>query len=415
MKVLVIGSGGRENTIAWKIKQSPLLDELYIAPGNPGTAKLGTNVPISVSDIDALRDFALEHKIDLTVVGPEDPLVHGVVDVFQAAGLKIFGPDSYAAQMEGSKDFAKEVMEKAGVPTAAYQTFTDRESAFEFLKSHKAPLVIKADGLAAGKGVFVCMSDEEARAGLEEVFTRFNGTKVVIEEYLDGKEASYIVATDGERIVPFARSNDYKRVFDDDKGPNTGGMGTISPTPNLSAEQETWVLENVMYPVIKELAKRGHPYCGFLYAGLMVSGDKINVLEFNARLGDPETQVILRRLEGDLLALLWALVNKDQNLPKISTSKKSALCLVLASEGYPNSPKKGDKISGLEEFDNDEKIVIFHAGTKVQDGDIVTAGGRVLCVTALDDNLDQAREDVYQATKKISFRGMHYRKDIGKH
>lgn len=412
MKVLVIGKGGRENAICWKLKQSPLLTDLFIAPGNPGTAKLGVNVAIEPSDITALKDFALKNKIDLTVVGPEDPLVAGIVDHFQSAGLKIFGPSKVAAQLEGSKEFAKEVMLAAGVPTAEYAVFSDKDTALKYVRDKKAPLVVKADGLAAGKGVFVCMKQDELEGAIPQAFDRFHSSKVVIEEYLNGCEASFIVATDGKRIVPLAASHDYKRVFDNNRGANTGGMGTVSPTPHLSKDQEEWVMQKVMRPMIDEMARRGTPFSGFLYAGLMITDDGIKVLEFNTRLGDPETQVILRRMDGDLLALLKAFVDGEET-PKISCRSEAAVCLVLAAQGYPEAVKVGDEIKGVDKFDGDDRIVVFHAGTKDQDGKLYTAGGRVLCITANGEDVKGAREVVYQGVKEITFEGMHYRRDIG--
>lgn len=415
MKVLVIGSGGREHAIVWKLKQSPRVEEIYCAPGNPGTAALAENIPLAVDDLNGIKKFAVDTAIDLVIIGPEYPLTLGLVDVLKAAGIRVFGPSQAAAALEGSKSFAKEIMVAAGVPTAAYATFSDRAEARAYIDTHATPLVIKVDGLAAGKGVFICHSTDEAVSALDEVFDTFNAAQVVIEEFLTGKEASFIVATNGQDIVPLAASHDYKRIFDNDSGPNTGGMGTVSPTPNLSRVEEARVLDSIMRPVILEMANRGIPYEGFLYAGLMIAPDgAIKVLEFNARLGDPETQVILRRMDSDLFELLYALSSgAEVEIPQQIWSPAAAVCVVLASSGYPASSSTGDSISGIEQAEGIGSACVFHAGTSVNaTGELVTGGGRVLNVTALGATVGEAREMAYRAADKIQFSGMQFRKDI---
>lgn len=415
MKVLIIGSGGREHALAWKIAQSPKLTNLYCAPGNPGTAALGENVPIDVTDIQGLVQFAKKEDIALTIVGPELPLTLGITDAFSEAELPIFGPNKELAQIEGSKTFAKEIMQRAGVPTAAYQEFSDAAPALDYLATQKAPIVVKADGLAAGKGVFVCETIEQAQEGVREAFDSLGSQKIIIEQFLTGKEASYIVATNGSVTVPFCASHDYKRIGEGDTGPNTGGMGTVSPTPHLTTEQETKVFHEVIEPVVRELSSAGaKPYVGFLYAGLMISeDDDISVLEFNARMGDPETQVILPRMEGDLLELLMALYNNTPT-PPLTWSDKSAIAVVAASAGYPASSSKGDVITGISEVEAVADTVVFQAGTALSnDKSIVTAGGRVLAVTAVAGTMSDVRTKVYQGIDSITFEGKQVRRDIG--
>lgn len=415
MKVLVIGGGAREHAICWKISQSDRLSKLYAAPGNPGMAEFAECLPIKDSDISALKDFALQEKIDLTIVGPELPLSLGIVDSFENAGLKIFGPSQAAARIEGSKSFAKEIMTAAIVPTADYQEFTELAALKDYLNSNVRPIVLKADGLAAGKGVFVCQSQAEALDAADKLFNEFQAKKVVAEEFLKGVEASFIVAVDGRRIVPMASSHDYKPIFDDNLGPNTGGMGTVSPTPRLTQAQEDEVLVQVIVPVVKELEKRGIYYRGFLYAGLMIAEDgTINILEFNARLGDPETQVILRRMDSDFLDLLDILTN-GKELPNMKWHDHSAVCVVMASHGYPEKVRTGDTIQGLEQVKSQQDIAVFHAGTGSQNDQLVTAGGRVLSVTAIGSDLTLARQKAYQALSGITFDGAQYRKDIGRY
>ncbi len=416
MKVLVVGSGGRENALAWKLAQSEKVSKVYGAPGNPGIARIGECIEIEPTDIKALADFAEKEKIDLTVVGPEAPLVKGIVNEFERRGLKIFGPTKEAARLEGSKAFAKEVMRKYQVPTADFKIFTDPKEAKEYIKKVGAPIVVKADGLAAGKGVIVAKSVSEAVEAIEKIMEEkvFGeaGNKVVIEECLEGEEASYLVITDGERFVPLATSQDHKAVFDNDQGPNTGGMGAYSPAPVLSEELEREVQEKVIAPIIRGMKKEGAPFKGVLYAGLMITEKGIRVLEFNVRFGDPEAQAILRRLESDLFEVCLSAV--EGNLVKeLKWKPETSVCVVLASKGYPGKYEKGKVITGIEEAEKVPTVVVFHAGTKEVNGKLLTNGGRVLNITALGKDIIEARERAYKAIEKIHFEGMHYRKDIG--
>ncbi len=418
MKVLVIGAGGREHALCWKLRQSPLVSQLYCAPGNPGTKQWGKNVPLKVDDLEGLSEFATREGITLTVVGPEYPLSCGIVDHFRSRNLPIFGPTKAAACLEGSKSFSKEIMVAAGVPTARSETFTDKVKARQFIEQNGAPIVLKADGLAAGKGVFVCLSLDEAYKGLDSLFSEFKDPKVLIEQFLAGVEVSYIVATDGERVLPFAPSHDYKRIFEDDKGPNTGGMGTVCPTPRFTEEQGRWAAEHVIQPVLQEMKKRGTPFSGFLYAGLMISPEgKINVLEFNARMGDPECQSILRKLDSDLFQLLASLsgVRDVGAVPtKLKWRDGSAVCVVLAAEGYPGTVRSGDPIEGIELTQMIPDCVVFQAGTsEAQNGGVCTAGGRVLNVTAVGDTVEEARLRAYKGCDLIQYRGRQVRRDIG--
>lgn len=421
MKILVIGSGGREHAICWKLRQSPKVDTIFCAPGNPGIGMVARCVDIKVTDVEALKQFAIENKIDLTVVGPELPLTLGVVDTFRAAGLRIFGATQAAAELEGSKSFAKKIMLEAGVPTAHYAVVHTKDDALSHIKKFGAPIVLKADGLASGKGVFVCKTDDEALAAVQSLFSQPGEHRVVIEEFLEGIEISYIIATDGEHIIPFAPSHDYKRIFDNDAGPNTGGMGSVCPTPRFSHADEEAALYGVMVPTIAYMKKRGTPFSGFLYAGLMKAPDgTFKVLEFNTRLGDPETQSIMMRLKSDLAELLYFLSDNPegnaqelQDLPPLAWDERFSVCLVVASEGYPDNPTIGDEIKGLHLAETQPHAVVFHAGTKSADGKIVTAGGRVLGVTALGPTLAEARTNAYNAANMIQFRGSHVRRDIG--
>ncbi len=418
MKVLVVGGGGREHAIAWKVSMSPLLSNLYCAPGGPGTESIAENISISVDDSEALADWAKENEIDLTIVGPEAPLAAGIVDLFQARGLRIFGPCKAAAELEASKSFAKEVMVKAGVPTAGAEVFTDYDSALTYVESQGAPIVIKADGLAAGKGVTVALELEQARSALRECFVdaRFgsSGSRVVIEDFIDGKEASLIGIVDGETVVPLVLSQDYKRLGDGDSGPNTGGMGAISPTPVLSQDTVGTLVSDVFEPVIKELATRDIPFVGFLYAGIIVGSDgKPSVLEFNCRLGDPETQVLLPRMESDLLEVLNAAVDGNLSSIDMQWSSKACACVVASSKGYPLKVEDGKEIQGI--FPSEEDCFVFQAGTaRNEAGDIVTKGGRVLCVSAMADSIEEALDKAYSGIDRICFDGMHFRKDIGR-
>ncbi len=416
MKVLVVGGGGREHAIAWKVKQSPLLTELYCAPGNAGTAGIAHNVELSAFNPGALAVWAVENKIDLTIVGPEAPLSEGIVDIFSEHGLKVFGPTKKAAQMEASKTFAKEVMKKAGVPTPESETFDNYDEAKAYLEKQGAPIVIKADGLAAGKGVVVAMTMDEALEALNDCMVHKHlgdsGARVLIEEFIDGKEASVIAMVDGETVLPFVVSQDYKRLLDGDEGPNTGGMGAISPTPVLNDRQVESLVGTVFLPVISELWNRGIPYKGFLYAGIIVdSSGTAKVLEFNCRLGDPEAQVLMMRLRSDLLAACLAAVDGKLSTIDLQWAPQAAACIVAASRGYPRAVDDGKAISGL--FDGDEKMTVFQAGTKQENGTVLTKGGRVLVVSALGEDVNAALTQAYSGLEKIYFDGMQFRKDIG--
>jgi len=418
MKVLVIGGGGREHAIVWKLAQSKVVDKIYCVPGNAGISELAECIEIESKDLSALVDFVKYEWIDLTVVGPEDPLAEGIVDLFQKEGRRIIGPTRAGAQIESSKVFAKEFMKRHKIPTAEYKVFTSYTHAEEYIRLKGTPIVIKADGLAAGKGVFVCQNYDEAVLALklimkEKVFGSA-GDRVVIEECLKGQEASYLVFTDGKSIVPMVTSKDHKRLLDNDEGPNTGGMGTFSPNPVITPQLEKEILETVIKPTIKGLKSEGIIYRGILYAGLMIVNGKPYVLEFNCRFGDPETQVILPRLETDIIDIFMGIA--EQRLAKVDVkwSDKASLCVILASQGYPGKYKKGLPITGLEMVKGLKDVVVFHAGTKFnEEGTIVTNGGRVLGVTALGKDLKEARQKAYSAVGLINFEGMQYRKDIG--
>ncbi len=419
MKILIVGSGGREHALAWKASQSPKVNTVYVAPGNAGTAlenKL-TNVDLSVEDIAGLLSFAQTEKIDLTIIGPEVPLVMGIVDTFQEAGLKCFGPTAKAAQLEGSKKYCKDFMARHKIPTAEYATFTDVDAAVSYIQEKGAPIVVKADGLAAGKGVIVAMTNDEAIEAVQDMLSGNSfgeaGSRVVIEEFLTGEEASFIVIADGKQALPMASSQDHKARDNGDKGPNTGGMGAYSPAPIVTQEIHQRVMDEVINPTLKGMADDGIPYTGFLYAGLMISPDgSLKVLEYNCRFGDPETQPIMMRLKSDLIELCDAALT--QSLDQLTTEwdERSALGVVLAAGGYPNSYAKGNIISGLPSEDNADSKV-FHAGTKAIDGNITTAGGRVLCACALGDTLQAAQDEAYLLTKQINWDKVYYRTDIG--
>ena len=416
MKVLVVGSGGREHAIVWKVAQNPYVEKIYCAPGNPGIGQLAECVNIKPTDVKKLADFAEEKGINLTIVGPEAPLVKGIVDEFEKRGLRIFGPSKSAARLEGSKVFAKEMMKKWGVPTADFKVFDNPEEAKAYIREKGAPIVVKADGLAAGKGVTVAKTVEEALEAIDKIMVEkvFGdaGNRVVIEECLEGEEASYLVVTDGENFIPLATAQDHKAVFDGDRGPNTGGMGAYSPAPVLSEEMEKEVQEKVIKPILKGMKEEGYPFKGILYAGLMVTKDGVKVLEFNVRFGDPEAQVILRRLKTDLVEVCTSVIN-GKLVENLDWIPETSICVVLASKGYPGKYEKGKEITGIEEAEKLDNVVVFHAGTAVKDGKLVTNGGRVLNVTALGKDIVEARENVYKAVEKIHFDGMHYRKDIG--
>ncbi|HEY4126769.1 MAG TPA: phosphoribosylamine--glycine ligase [Gammaproteobacteria bacterium] len=419
MKVLVIGGGGREHALAWKLAQSPQVEKVYVAPGNAGTAheKKCENVRIRADDLRGLLDFALGQGIGLTVVGPEGPLVLGVVDVFTQAGLQCFGPTRMAAQLEGSKVFSKDFLKRHHIPTAEYQSFNLIEPALEYLRSKSAPIVVKADGLAAGKGVVVAETLEQAEAAVRDMLAgnAFGdaGSRVVIEEFLAGEEASFIVMADGEHALALATSQDHKRVGDGDTGPNTGGMGAYSPAPIVSGSVHERVMSEVIRPTIKGMAAEGMPYTGFLYAGLMIDKDGIpKVLEFNCRFGDPETQPIMMRLKSDLVTLCEAALDHKLNKTSVEWDGRAAVGVVLAAEGYPGEYRKGDSVLGLPHFPSDH-VKVFHAGTEEQDGKVLTTGGRVLTVTALGDSVADARLRAYHTAESIRWPGRFFRKDIG--
>lgn len=417
MRVLIIGSGAREHAFAWKLRRSKSVTAVFSAPGNPGTAQEGSNLNIKVDDVQGLLSAAKEHEIDLTLVGPEVALEAGVVDVFRSAGLLIFGPTKAAAALEWSKSFAKEVMVAAGVPTAEYKTLTSENETREYCNSLGAPIVLKVDGLAAGKGVCVCTETAQIEPAIKFIFGELKATKVVVEEFLEGVEASYIVAARGLKAVPMATSHDYKRLLDDQRGPNTGGMGSVSPTPNLTKAQEEWVHTHVIEPTLMELSRRGTPFTGFLYAGLMISPKgRISVIEFNARMGDPECQSIMRRFEGDFAKFIWDLSdpNSDSPLPTLTWRNESSVCVVASAAGYPGDVRKGDEISGLNLVETLGNVVVFHGGTTSSADKVLTAGGRVLSITATGESIEEARHKAYQGLDLIQFRGMHVRRDIGR-
>ncbi|WP_374350529.1 phosphoribosylamine--glycine ligase [Chitinimonas sp.] len=417
MNVLVIGAGGREHALAWKIAQSDRVAKVFVAPGNPGTAREAGLTNVAITDIDQLLAFAQREHIALTVVGPEAPLAAGVVDAFRAAGLKIFGPTQAAAQLESSKDFAKAFMSRHGIPTAQYQTFASAEAAHVYVAQRGAPIVIKADGLAAGKGVIVAMTLAEAHAAIDSMLLDNMmgdaGARVVIEDFLVGEEASFIVMVDGKHVMALASSQDHKRLKDHDEGPNTGGMGAYSPAPVVTPEVHARAMREVILPTVAGMARDGIPYTGFLYAGLMVDEEgAVKVVEFNCRMGDPETQPIMARLKSDLVGLLEHGVNGSLDQAEAEWDRRVALGVVMAAQGYPEAPRKGDVIRGLPS-EHAEDVLVFHAGTAEQDGQVVTNGGRVLCVTALGDSVKMAQKRAYEVITDIQFDGMQYRSDIG--
>jgi phosphoribosylamine---glycine ligase len=416
MKVLVIGGGGREHALAWKLAQNKSVSRVYVAPGNAGTALNPDMVNVPITSVNDLVEFAEKEQINLTVVGPEATLSQGVVDAFRAHGLRIFGPTQAAAQLESSKDFAKAFMMRHNIPTAAYATFTDAQAAHDYVNQQGAPIVIKADGLAAGKGVVVAMSLDEAHSAIDAMLADNKlgsaGARVVIEEFLTGEEASFIVMVDGKNILPLATSQDHKRLLDADQGPNTGGMGAYSPAPVVTPEIHAKAMREVIRPTVAGMEKDGIPYTGFLYAGLMISPDGgIKTLEFNCRMGDPETQPILLRLKSDLVGLLEHAIDGTLNQAEAEWDRRVALGVVMASANYPENPRTGDVITGLPENLNDAQV--FHAGTKLVDGKVLTSGGRVLCVTALGETVKYAQSQAYQIAAEIQFEGAQYRTDIG--
>lgn len=417
MKVLVTGSGGREHALAWRIAQSSAVEKVFVAPGNAGTEleeKL-QNVSISPMDFDGLIEFAQSEKVDLTVVGPEDPLVAGCVDRFAEAGLRCFGPSKSAAQLEGSKSFTKAFLKKYGIPTGDYRVFDEIEAADEYLNTQIPPIVIKADGLAAGKGVVIAQSIGEAKTTVADMLSgnvlSGAGSRVVIEEFLEGEEASFIIIADGENFLPFATSQDHKAAYDGDTGPNTGGMGAYSPAPVVTSEVFNRTIDQVIRPTLQGMKDEGYPYTGFLYAGLMIDREGWpRVIEYNCRFGDPETQPIMSRLETELVSLMVSAIDGRLNETEIAFDPRVALTVVMASGGYPGSYKNGKVISGLEEV---EGAKVFHAGTTMQDGEVVTNGGRVLGITALGSSALEANEKAYAAVNQISFHGAEFRTDIG--
>jgi phosphoribosylamine--glycine ligase len=416
MKLLVIGSGGREHALAWRLKESPRVQKVYVAPGNGGTAREEGLENVTLATFPELIDFARREDIAFTVVGPEAPLAAGIVDAFRAAGLRIFGPLQAAAQLEASKDYAKQFMVKYGIPTAAYATFTDAAAAHAYIDRQGAPIVVKADGLAAGKGVVVAQTADEAHAAVAAMLGGNSlgeaGHRVVIEECLVGEEASFIVMVDGEHVLPMATSQDHKRLLDGDQGPNTGGMGAYSPAPVVTPVMHARALREVIRPVVAGMKQEGTPYTGFLYAGLMIdAAGGIKVLEFNCRFGDPETQPIMLRLKSDFASLLEAAIDGRLDQVEAEWDRRVALGVVLAAAGYPEAPRKGDAITGLPDPGEDSHV--FHAGTAIQDDQVVTAGGRVLCVTALGDTVKMAQARAYEVADRIDFAGRQMRRDIG--
>jgi len=420
MKVLVIGGGGREHALAWKLAQSPKVQLVYVAPGNGGTARDKRLQNLPITDVKALREWAQANQIELTVVGPETPLAAGVVDEFRAHGLRIFGPTQAAAQLESSKAFSKAFMKRHGIPTADYETFTDAQAAHDHVNAKGAPIVVKADGLAAGKGVVVAMSLAEAHEAIDfmlldnklGVSHNAGGARVVIEEFLQGEEASFIVLCDGKNVLPLATSQDHKRLRDADQGPNTGGMGAYSPAPVVTPEVHARAMREIILPTIRGMEKDGIPFTGFLYAGLMIDAQgKPKTLEFNCRMGDPETQPIMMRLKSDWVEVMLAATEGRLDSLELDWDRRSAVGVVMAADGYPLSPRKGDAITGLP-TDTDE-VVVFHAGTQIHEGVVQTSGGRVLCVTALGGTLRLAQQLAYAAVEQIHFDGAQCRRDIG--
>ncbi len=416
MNILLLGSGGREHALAWAIAKSPRTDKLFIAPGNPGTAQAGANVALDIADHAAVISFAREHDIGLVVVGPEAPLVAGIVDDLAAAGIPAFGPRKAAAQLEGSKSFTKALCDEFNIPTAAYARFTEAEPALLYVRERGAPIVVKADGLAAGKGVVVAETQEQAEDAVRLVFSgQFGaaGASVVIEDFLDGEEASFFALSDGETAVPLASAQDHKRVFDGDKGPNTGGMGAYSPAPVVTPEIARRVMDEIVNPTVAGLKARGTPYAGVLYAGLMIGADGPKLIEYNARFGDPECQVLLPRLESDIVELLLASVEGRLQVMEPKWRDEVALTVVLAAEGYPGEVRKGTVIRNIEAAEAVEGVTVFHAGTREQDGDILANGGRVLNVTAVASTIEAARARAYEAVARIDWPEGFSRSDIG--
>ncbi|MBJ9593108.1 MULTISPECIES: phosphoribosylamine--glycine ligase [Burkholderia] len=417
MKLLVVGSGGREHALAWKLAQSPRVQMVYVAPGNGGTAQDERLKNVDITSLDALADFAESEGVAFTLVGPEAPLAAGIVNLFRARGLKVFGPTREAAQLESSKDFAKAFMKRHGIPTADYETFADAAAAHAYIDAKGAPIVVKADGLAAGKGVVVAMTLEEAHAAVDMMLSGNKlgdaGARVVIEEFLDGEEASFIVMVDGKHALALASSQDHKRLLDEDRGPNTGGMGAYSPAPIVTPQMHARVMREIIMPTVRGMEKDGIRFTGFLYAGLMIDKDgNPRTLEFNCRMGDPETQPIMARLKSDFSKVVEQAIAGTLDTVELDWDRRTALGVVLAAHGYPDAPRKGDRINGIPA--ETEQAVTFHAGTTLGDGDkLVTSGGRVLCVVGLADSVREAQQHAYDTINQINFEGMQYRRDIG--
>lgn len=418
MNILVVGGGGREHALVWALRRVPSVRTLYAAPGNPGIAQDAECLPIQATDIDGLAAFAEAHRIDLTIVGPETPLAAGLVDRFTARGLRAFGPTRAAAEIETSKAFAKDLMREAGIPTAAYQSFTDPDEARSYVKRHGVPIVIKADGLAGGKGVVVCHHIDDAMRAIHQMMVDglygSAGSRVVVEEYLVGEEASVFALTDGETVLPLLPAQDHKQAFDDDRGPNTGSMGAYAPAPVVDKPCMDETMARILVPTVQAMAAQGRPYRGVLYAGLMLTVEGLEVVEFNCRFGDPEAQVIVPLLKSDLAELALAVCDGTLSRRSLQWHPAAAVCVVLASGGYPGSYETGKPISGLERLAITNDLLLFHAGTALKDGQIVTAGGRVLGLTALGPDIRAAIARAYEAVEQVTFEGMHFRRDIGR-
>jgi len=417
MQVLVIGGGGREHALVWKIKQSPRVKKIYCAPGNAGTGEIAENIPIAADDIKSLMEFALQKEIGLTVVGPEQPLVMGIVDQFEEKGLRIFGPNRRAAELEGSKSFAKNIMAKYGLPTAEYKTFSSPVDAAEYIKFKNCPLVVKADGLAAGKGVLLCQTVDEALVAVDSIMGKKSfgqaGNQIVVEEFLQGQEVSVLAFSDGKTVLLMDSAQDHKAAYDGDKGPNTGGMGAYSPAPFFTEIMRKKVHDKIMLPMVLAMQKEGRPFKGILYAGLMLTKTGSQILEFNVRFGDPETQPLLVRMDSDIIPIFEACIDGTLDQCFLQWKNESSVCVVMAAKGYPGPYEKGKPISGLQYANSLPGVEVFHAGTKTQDGEVLTQGGRVLGVTAIGENTGAAISKAYEAVNKIKWQGIHYRKDIG--
>ena len=417
MKVLVIGGGGREHTLVWKISQSPKVDKIYCTPGNGGIAALAECVDIKATDIEKLVEFAVEKNIDLTVVGPDDPLMLGIVDAFEAKGLRVFGPNQKAAVIEGSKAFSKDLMKKYNIPTAAYEVFEKSEDAIAYLKNSSYPTVVKADGLALGKGVIIAQNYDEAVQAVKEIMEDkvFGqaGSRIVIEEFMVGPEVSVLSFVDGTTVIPMVSAQDHKRAYDNDQGLNTGGMGTFSPSRIYTPEIEAFCKEHIFQPTVDAMNKEGRKFKGILYFGLMLTQDGVKVLEYNARFGDPETQVVLPRLKTDIVDIFNAVIDEKLSDIEVEWEDNAAVCVVMASGGYPQKYDTGYQINGIADAEQIKGVTVFHAGTKLIEGEITTAGGRVLGVSAVGENLDSAIKIAYSGVGKVSFEDMHFRKDIG--